>query len=205
MEISYRQEVYRKLIHLSSLWMPLLMFLAPRFFCIAVFGILLLGNIVVEYGSYRKWPFFHDVYTAFFGKMMREKEKVKGKFKLSGSPYVLGGAFLSILLFHREIAVIAMTTMLLGDTAAALIGRKYGKHTFKNKKSWEGTISFFITAYLVHFVLGLAFHLPVAFLAVSILSSLAATLVELYEKAIKVDDNLSIPLVVGFILSLYFI
>lgn len=205
MEISYRQEVYRKLIHFSSLWMPLLIYMTPKMFSSAVFLILLLGNVMIEYATYRHWPYVTALYNRFFGKMMREKERIQGKFRISGSPYVLAGAFLSAFLFHREIAVIAMTSMLLADPAAALVGRRFGRIHFKNGKSYEGTAAFFLTAYIVHLFFGIVFHLPGGFFAVALISCTAAAMVELYEKTLKIDDNLSIPICIGLILSLYFI
>ena len=47
MPITYRQEVYRKLIYLSSLWMPVFVLLVPRWWSFAVFALLLAVTVAV--------------------------------------------------------------------------------------------------------------------------------------------------------------
>ncbi len=53
---SFKTELYRKAIHLSSLWMPLLIISMPRNFCIILFCGLLAANFLVEYAAYQKMP-----------------------------------------------------------------------------------------------------------------------------------------------------
>jgi phytol kinase len=40
----------------------------------------------------------------------------------------------------------------LADTAGGLIGSLLGKHKFLHNKSWEGTLAFFITSFLIYLV-----------------------------------------------------
>ena len=136
MEFSYKQELLRKSVHLSSLWMVVALFLIPQTPLLILFGTLLVLNIAVEYGYYKNQPFCNTVYGKLFGKMLRERE-TDGKFRLSGSPYVLGAAFAVTLLFPKEAAATAMAVMLLGDTAAALVG------ILKNEILRRGEIPFY--------------------------------------------------------------
>ena len=50
-QISYFNEVRRKLVHLSSLWMPavMLFFAAYRWYLAIFFALLLTGNLLVEH------------------------------------------------------------------------------------------------------------------------------------------------------------
>ena len=46
-----KTELYRKAVHLSSLWMPLFIFTAPRNWSILLFFTLLAANLFVEYAE----------------------------------------------------------------------------------------------------------------------------------------------------------
>ena len=103
-DISYKQELLRKTVHLSSLWIPALILFAPRAVCVGLFAFLLSGNIVVEYGYYKRLPFFVNTYGRLFSKMLRDKE-TKGGFRFSGSPYVLGAAQIHYPLFPLRLMI----------------------------------------------------------------------------------------------------
>ena len=51
-----KTELYRKAVHLSSLWMPLFIFTAPRNWSILLFFTLLAANLFVEYAAYQRRP-----------------------------------------------------------------------------------------------------------------------------------------------------
>lgn len=201
-DISYKQELLRKTVHLSSLWIPALILFAPRAVCVGLFAFLLSGNIVVEYGYYKRLSFFVNTYGRLFSKMLRDKE-TKGGFRFSGSPYVLGAALAVSALFPTVCAACAMTVMLISDTVAALIGRPFGKHKInQGKKSVEGALAFFAAGALVVFGTTVCFQTDGAFLARGLSGVFAAMFAEVYENRLKIDDNLSIPLIVGAFLSL---
>lgn len=196
-DIPYTQEILRKSVHLSSLWMPALMLFVPPFWPAAVFAVLLAGNVFVEYGYFKKWPFMMRTYGRMFGKMLREKE-TDGRFRLSGSPYVLGGALAVSVLFAPDAAACAMAVMLISDTAAALIGRPFGRHKInQGKKSVEGAAAFFLSGAGVVAAFAAMRGLPDAFVIGGVAGVFAAMFAEVYENKIKVDDNLSIPVIVG--------
>ncbi len=201
-QISYKQEVFRKLIHLSSLWMVFSLALLPKSINIFIFSLLLIVLVLVEYGYYKQWSLFVLLYGRFFGQMLREKEKGK-KFTLSGAPYVLAAALMVTLLFEQTIAMIALSVMLIGDTCAALIGRKFGKHKINNAtKSIEGAFAFWISSICVLLVFICIYNKTLSFFFVGVIGITLAMLAEIYEKQIRIDDNFSIPLIVGISLSL---
>lgn len=199
MEITYRQEILRKLIHLSSLWMVAALYLLPKTASACVFFILCAGTIFVEYGTYRNWPVFASLYRKFFGKMLRAKETKPG-FHLSGAPYVLGAALMVSVLFYKEVAMFALTVMLIGDTAAALIGRKWGVHPI-NHKSVEGSAAFFLSGLAVLGLYTAFFGWTVPLFWGGLSGVVLATFAELYENKLHIDDNFSIPLICGICLS----
>lgn len=204
MEITYRQEILRKMIHLSSLWMLLPMWFLPKTLTVILFALLLGANVAIEYGAYKKHPLCKALYQEFFGKMMRAKERKKG-FHLSGAPYVLASALMSSLLFPMHIAMIAFTTMLLADSAAALIGRKFGRHTFiinNHIKSLEGSLAFWITGWIVLVFYALIFSMHWQMFAWGLVGLTVATAAEAFEEKLHLDDNFSIPLICGIFLCL---
>ena len=202
--ISYFNEVRRKLVHLSSLWMPtvMLVFAAYRWYLALFFGILLAGNLLVEHAyASGNHPGLMKLYDRFFGGMLRFEVK-KGMWVISGGPYVFASAALSLVLFVPYIAASGMTAMLLGDTAAALIGRRFGRHKTVNGKSIEGVIAFVAAAGIGIFAaiyLSTGIVVPVWKI---LLAAVAGSLVELFEKQLKIDDNFSIPIAVGAVLKL---
>lgn len=200
-QITYRQELLRKSIHLSSLWMPAIILLFPQTVCILLFAVLLAGNILIEYGHYRQYPLFVKTYGRMFGKMLRAKE-TDGRFHLSGSPYVLGAALAVSILFPAPAAAAAMAVMLVADTAAALIGRPCGRHKINcGTKSVEGAAAFFIAGTAIVGVMMFLLGTDTAFFIKGMIGVFIAAFAEVYENRIHIDDNLSIPLIVGACLS----
>ena len=204
MEITYREEVKRKLVHLSSLWMAAAtLLLAPWPWCAPViFFLLLLLTLVSEHDYANGGKYLGRLYGKIFGQMLRNEVK-PGQWIVSGGAPVLAAALLVNLLFPAWIAAGALTVMLTGDIAAALIGRKFGRHKLVNGKSLEGTVSFMIVGYIALIVILLITRRPLLpDFAVGFLAVLVGGLVELFQKQLRLDDNLSIPLSVGLVLLL---
>ncbi len=194
---SLKKEFYRKGIHLSSLWIPLVIYFMHPGFSVSLFALLLLGDVVLEYANYKKYPWARQIFGALFAKTLRNKETVHARFQATGSMYVLAAAILCTILFSRPVAVIALSVMLVSDTAAALFGKAYGSRKLYKNKSLEGTTAFFMSALLVNMVLSPIFPFNVA----SVIACLAATFAEMFEDKLDIDDNFSIPLVVGALLT----
>lgn len=204
-EITYFQEVLRKLIHLSSLWMVAAIMLAKEEYRMAlavIFGTAWILNIVLEHAVACKVPYITPLYYFFFKKMLR-KTPEPSDWVISGGPPVWGAAFLVTLLFPTQAAATALAVMLIADTCAALIGRKFGKHKI-NGKSIEGCIAFFLGGAAAFTVIAFFYPAPtVTAIICAACGIFLAMLAELFEKQIHIDDNFSIPLTVG--LSLAFV
>lgn len=194
-QISYMQEVRRKLVHLSSLWMAAALLLLPRTFCAVLFGVMAVLTVLVEYAYYRKVPVVTECYGFFFGRMLRDYGT--DKFHLSGGAPVLAAACLSAVCFAKPYSALAMAVMLLGDTAAALIGRRFGKHRFFNGKSLEGTLAFLLTGVAVVLIGFAVWRYPCPVVLGGAAGVVLAALLELFNCELHLDDNLSIPLAVG--------
>lgn len=194
---SFRKELARKAIHLSSLWIPALIYFAHPGFSICLFFLLFCGDVILEYANYKKYPWARKTFGKLFFKTLRDKECKRMFFQVSGSIYVLLAAIACTLFFSKPIAVIALTVMLVSDTLAALVGKAFGTRRIYKEKSLEGSVAFFVSALIVNMVFEPIHHFTYA----SVLACMAATFAEIYEDKIDLDDNLSIPLFIGIILT----
>ena len=95
-----------------------------------------------------------------------------------------------------------MTVMLIGDTAAALIGRRFGRHRAPNNKSVEGVVAFIVASWIALAILLTACGAAPTLYITGFFAVLPAAAAELFEKQLHLDDNFSIPLIVGFCLEL---
>lgn len=195
---SFRRELGRKLIHLSSLWIPLLIYFAPAEICIAIFSIIFVGDAILEYGNFKKWKWARGSFGVLFCGTLRSKECSRVHFQVSGSMYVMAAAILCTALFTPVVAVIAMTVMLISDTCSALFGKAFGTRQIFKNKSLEGTTAFFISALIINML----FNPLLTFGYANVIACFLATFAEVYEDKTKIDDNLAIPLAVGITLTL---
>ena len=179
-------ELFRKSIHLSGLILPVIyLFLDQRTMLICIGGLTGLALIV----ELLKWLF--PPFGAFFFKMfaflLRTHER---KGAVTGATYYLISAFLCILFFAKTLAIVCIFFMILGDLAAALVGKMWGKTKLLGKKSLEGSAACFV----VCAVIALVPLQPV----IAIVGALVATIVELIP--FPIDDNLTVPLVSGTVM-----
>ena len=195
----YRKEVYRKGIHLSSLWIPALIYFGGTFIASLCFLSLMLGELLLEYGNYKKWRWARVIFTLPFAFALRNKERQHKHFTLTGGFYVLSSSLICTLLFSNIIASIAITVMLISDTSAALIGKALGQRKIYQEKTLEGTVAFFVSSLIIMML----FNPVYTFTYASVIACFFALLMELFEKFFELDDNFSIPLVIGFILTIF--
>jgi phytol kinase len=98
-------------------------------------------------------------------------------------------------------AVLGVLVMTWGDGLAALIGQRFGKHSYQvwgMTKSWEGTGTMAIASTLVSgTVLGIAYGFAGPAMLTAVLVALVATGLESFSKF--GIDNLSVPLGSGFL------
>jgi dolichol kinase len=195
---SLQKEIIRKAVHLSSLWMPAVIYILPQPIVVYLFAFLLIFDFIFEYGYHKRYRWARKTFGTLFYKTLRNKEILDRKFHPTGSIYVLTAAIICSYFFDKYAAIIGLTVMLVADSAAALVGKAFGRIKIYKNKTIEGTLAFFFSAILVNILLS---HLH-PFGIYSILACSAATLAELFEDKIKIDDNLSIPLLTAGILSL---
>ena len=97
---------------------------------------------------------------------------------------------------HPQYAVIGVMVMSWGDGMAALIGKRFGKHTFiymGNKRSLEGSLAMFVTSLIVMLGIFASGHsLSAHDIGVDIPVAAIAAMLEAFSPG--GTDNLSVPL-----------
>lgn len=136
-----------------------------------------------------------------FSFCMREGERNK----ISGMSYMAVGVLLAAILFPRDVVILSLIFLGVGDPIASIFGILYGKNKI-GTKSLEGSLAAFLACSVASVIYFLAndFFDHRIFLAVP-LSGLWGALAELVE--IKyLDDNLTLPILAGFGLwGLYYV
>ena len=185
-----RTEYYRKIIHIFNLVIPFtyLFFLESRFQVLRILVPLTLFAIVIDYLRTRS-SVIKKIFNDFLISMLRIHE-MDGKY--TGATWVFISSTLTIAIFPKEIAVISLVYMSLGDAIASLVGRKYGKMKFYNK-TIEGSLAGLIVCILSGYLIQITLPLVVVFSG-----AFAAMFIELMP--IPIDDNLSVPLFAGTIM-----
>lgn len=192
MQESLKKELIRKGIHLFSLSIPIGTYLLRERIeiAISILSIVFLLFVIAEVLRFVS-PVFKLLFVKFFGYLLREHESTK----LTGSTYLLFSSLACIIIFKLEISIAAITFLVLGDTAAALVGKHWGKHKIINKKTLEGSSAFFLLCIIS------SFFIPQLTFAVALAGAITATLVELFFPPKFIDDNLSIPFFSALIMT----
>lgn len=191
--INYRDELIRKLIHLFSLSIPVIYYFIPTDTSIKILTALTIFAFMVDGGRFISKS-FAKLFYKFFGFLLRKHELDDKKKNLTGATYVLLSALICALIFPKVIFVSAFTILIISDTVAALIGRKLGKRKFL-RKSFEGTLSFFISASIVVLFTPKIGNFPMEYV-IGFIAAFVGAIVENISYGLA-DDNLSIPVSTG--------
>lgn len=127
--------------------------------------------------------------------------KQKEKRSISSMTMFLLGVFSSFIFFKFEVAFAAICYTTFGDMMAKIFGINYCKKQYKwgnsSSKSVEGTVGFALTAITVAYFMYAVGTLP---LITGMIGAVTATAVEALP--FPVDDNLSVPVISGALMSI---
>src|SRR5512139_1115324 len=184
-------ELKRKSIHLASIVIPIGFYLSPDAW--GVYwkrGLLALVIVALAIEVVRlHHPGTRSLFRHFFGELLRGHEEAS----LLGSTYHLIACLLTIHLFSKPVAVLALGFLIVGDTFAAIIGKWVGKIRIFGK-TLEGAVAMFTICFAMSLVTP---DMPVS---VGLVGAAVATVFELMP--IPLDDNFRVPLSAGFAMEL---
>ncbi len=198
----YRQqwELRRKLVHLSgALWLGLAQFIGPP----AGIVFLLVSLLFFSYGqlvqrrSQRHRTTLQRFESRFREVVLRFEHRRNAPLLFQGLIWYYFSSGLTLLIFPWEplnIATAACLFLAIGDGFSTLVG-VHGRNRLAGKKTYEGTLAFFGTSFLVGLVL-----LPPWLAGLGALSAALVELVPALHAPSKPwsklwDDNLLIPFV----------
>ncbi len=193
--LSYRGELLRKALHLLALSIPIGMLHVTRPTALAVLWPLALAALGADMLR-ACWPAFHRFIRQLFGCMMRPEELPPpgSHLAFNGATWVLLSSALLATLFPLPLAATAFAVFMVGDAAAAVVGRRFGRHRWPGShRTVEGSLAFFSAALLT------ALFFPISPLH-GVLVALLATVLEVLP--LPLNDNLRVPLAVALLLWL---
>ncbi|HLB25172.1 MAG TPA: phosphatidate cytidylyltransferase [Nitrospirota bacterium] len=138
-------------------------------------------------------PAVNAFFYKYFPKFIRDNERDR----LTGSPWYLLGVTCALAFFSLPVAVYAVCFLACGDVAATTVGERWGRTRLSGGKSIEGTAAFFAAAFAAGLVID-AFFYPMS-PAIFIAGAAVAAIVEI--QPLRLNDNLTIPLVAGAVMQ----
>eukprot|EP00300_Choanocystis_sp_HF-7_P022896 c22502_g1_i1.p1 GENE.c22502_g1_i1~~c22502_g1_i1.p1 ORF type:complete len:311 (+),score=54.55 c22502_g1_i1:55-933(+) len=199
------KELTRKAFHFSGMVMPAVYFFGLRsqlmdkrlgiYVMVTVTSLYLLGDVLrLSIPAFNHYM----LVTLGWNRIMRKEEYNS----FTGIGYYFAGNTLATLLFTPSVTIVAMLALILGDFAAALVGKAIGRRKLVGSKSLEGTLAcfavclacglFVFASLLPDLTIGSVF-------AFAFVGAAAAALAELF--AIVINDNILIPLACGLAIS----
>ena len=182
-----RVEVYRQLFHLcNGIFILLLYGVFGKALGWVLFLLSLLGLFL---------SFYHTRVSRleWAEPLLKHLEREENRdFPGKGAILYGLGVSLAILLYNPMAVKASIACLAFGDVASTLVGKAFGRHRiFWNRRlSVEGSVAFVVASFL-----GMLFMLPPAY-------ALVASVVGAFVETIpKVDDNFSIPVLVGAVMD----
>ncbi len=186
----YYFEIKRKLFHILLGTIIILLYYYSIITPIILGIIFIIGTIIGFISKQYQIPII-----AWFLNNFERRNVFPGK----GALTFIFGSFLAIILFQKDIALAAITILTFGDAFSHLIGKYYGnmKNPLNTAKLIEGTIA----GIIIGFLAALFFVAPFEAFFAAFFSILFES-IELKIKQYIIDDNISIPLIAGFVIFL---
>ncbi len=176
--------IIRKSLHVLTAAIPISYVFMPRFTMVITLTILGFLALLIDFVRLEVKP-FGKFFNHYFGKLLWKKEKET----LTAATHYVAAAFLSVYFFDKWIAVAVLLFLSFGDTAAHIIGVKWGKIRLDTEKTVEGSLACLVIC------LSISSFLPQPELIVLFIGSVVASLVEFFPFGI--DDNFTLPLISG--------
>ncbi len=184
-----KQELLRKLVHLSSIIYPILYFFLSKQTMIYLFSIIFMTIIFFEILRMGNVSFPG---SRIFNIVIRPDEIKNTTF--SGAVSFILACLLITIIFSKYIVILSIFILVICDTSASFTGRTIGKNKIFDK-SLEGFLAFVLSGIIVISI----FHYFTPYnnikFFILLYGVIAASISELFSKLLKVDDNLLITIV----------
>ncbi|MEM1118021.1 MAG: diacylglycerol/polyprenol kinase family protein [Bacteroidota bacterium] len=200
--IPYVAELQRKAIHLLALVLPAAILVLPRPTAPIVLTVLAVLAVGLDVARQRVPAVRRLLVDKAFGWMMRPEELPPEGAPLvfNGAVWMFASAAVCAWLFAPGIAAAALAMLMVGDGAAAVIGRRFGRTRWPGSpKSVEGTLGYAAFAFLIG--LGVVVW-PGSGVGVGTVALGAGVGAAIEALPIPVNDNLRVPVLSGLAMTL---
>lgn len=181
-----KKELLRKSLHIVGISIPIVYLLFGRDFTIFYISLLIIFSIFIELLRIRA-PILFPI-----NKVIESISRKYEKTALASYVYFLMAALIVTFLLSMKATIIGLTTALLGDAMAAILGRTIGKYSIKNK-TLEGNLIGMMTVIITSFFL-------TKNLIVSILLGICFSMLDIID--FRFDDNFVLPFGISLIYEL---
>jgi dolichol kinase len=182
-----RRELQRKSFHVGMIVVPVWVYVMPH--TTALLGLILATFATVAVDLLRLSD--HRL-RRFFLRLFRSLIRPHEEEHLLGSTHYMIAALLSVVIFDHDIAIAALAFLVLGDAAAAIIGKRFGRPMFWGK-SPQGSLACLVVCFLVGWPL-------LASPGLALVGAVTATLAEAMPSPL--DDNMRVPIFGGIAMQL---
>ena len=180
--------IERRLFHIAAASVFPLIALALDQQIMIVLAAVGTGSALVLEISRRRLQSLNKWFLTTFSVLLKKSESGQ----TLGSSYLLAATLIAFLLFDKEVAILALLYLAIGDPLAALVGQRYGRIKIR-KKSLEGALAFAAGAALVSWIL-IAGGLDASY-SMAMAGAGLASIIELMS--LPPDDNVTVPLASG--------
>jgi len=195
-ELIFMDEIRRKMLHLVALFIPIGIFwLGKRMALGWLIPITLLAISADLLRVRAVW--FNQIIGRIFGPLMRKKElpPVGDPVAINGATWILVSATMLTLIFPVYIACSALGMFMLADAAAALVGRRLGRHYWgSGPRTFEGSLAFFAV-----WLIALPWIPGITFIE-GMVGGTAAVVAEAIP--LRLNDNVFVPMIAAISLAL---
>ncbi len=183
---------WRLIIRPVTVFIPLLYLRFGREQVLSVVGIATLVAIAVEIFRLHTGGLGWKVLRGFHRLFLSDERN-----KFSSPTLFLAASFITIFLFPRPIALIALLNLIFGNLLGEFFGTQFGRQKFF-AGTVEGSLAHLTGCLLAGYIFSLFHPVPVVML---IPGALAATFIEAIPSG--VDDNLMVPLVSAVVMRIF--
>ncbi|MGA2669369.1 MAG: diacylglycerol/polyprenol kinase family protein [Ignavibacteria bacterium] len=199
--VSFKGEIYRKLIHIFSASIPIgYMFLSKEivlYVTVPITFLMLLIEVLKYYSDV-----IYNLYRHLFGFILRDYEFDRSKIRINGASWLMLGDILCIFIFPKYIAVAGMLLLSLGDSFSAIIGRLFGRKHYVPNRSLAGTFTFFIVGIIIVIITPKYNHDPVEYM-IAFFVIFVTTVIDSLN--LPINDNFAIPVVYSALLYILYL
>lgn len=185
------KELPRRLFHiLGGLAIPIAGLLVPHDIFLPALIAITAGFFIFELVRLKS-PAANRPFLTAFRPLLREEETSRP----TGSSYLLIASVIAFLLFDKQVATAVLVFTVVGDPAAGLVGKRWGRRRIRHK-TLEGSGACLLTCLAAGAILTAVTDLSMPLIAVG---ALCATIIEFLP--LPINDNLTIPLISGGVMT----